>query len=968
MLRSHLLVLSALLLTAACDNVGRAFDPVVDPNNPNNEGGESAIQVVPVGGDVRDGRPLVREVYPQGSGWPTTVPVVVEFSESVNEVSLLPTTPNGVDGRIGVRVQGTQQLLPAQYDLLGGGKLLVIRPVTRLTNEGFPIYEVVLFEDARDVDGLRFQVTGGERVLADFQVNQGESIADGAVVAVFPRDNFGEHPRENDVFVVFDKPADAAALVAANLAVQPEGAAPVAADLSTPLSLLGVPDTRVVEIAPESPLDASQRYELVVASAIAFGSSGALSNGASPFSAFDTVAPARPTQVRLAATAPGFENRVNIGNVASAKLEVGLPADAAEGDVVFARVYGGDASTAATFDEAFVGASVTLAAADVAAGAVLVDFSGALGTAASPTLDEGALTFVAQLRRGADRSGFSHSDASARPALDVTPPSLVAAGPPGSGDDVFADGEWLAFYGVASEELAAATLDDGVAQAVELFGSSGGGRFLMRPLELGRSPVARPYTLSLTDASGNVSVNPPASGQIVQRGLVTGALAGTLNVRAFDRATLLPVADATILVDPATPTVPASGQLVGTTDQDGLAEFTTPLTAHTVTVLHPDYDLVSLVDTRAGEVSLPLTPRSGATATVTGNVFFEPAPGVTALVGSTGLADRGVLGVQTSAGTASSIPAFEVLPNRPLVLTAFGGGFEPTATPGYALSGCQLLGPTLIAPTAPPSPAEPGGASTVTLALLPVPPVISPNPATDPSLLSPYAVDFGLAVGLDTGDLVGGGPRVRCASSLLGFTGQALTGVGVATAGAGAVYDLNVTYSLPILTGLAAYSPLAWIVGEAEDGAGRVSRARALVVPALQVVAPGAPSPLAIPTVSGAGPTAAPAVTFEDVLDASTVIGGAALTDLTIVDPNGRRWQVLVPDRDGATGQVSVQLPDVSSSPNVGLEVGEWDVTAESRVFLAGNVASVDDFLLTERFRQEVNYAKSAAVTLTVTN
>jgi hypothetical protein len=109
-------------------------------------------------------------------------------------------------------------------------------------------------------------------------------------------------------------------------------------------------------------------------------------------------------------------------------------------------------------------------------------------------------------------------------------------------------------------------------------------------------------------------------------------------------------------------------------------------------------------------------------------------------------------------------------------------------------------------------------------------------------------------------------------------------------------------------------------------------------------------------------------VTFEDVLDASTVIGGAALTDLSIVDPSGRRWLVLVPDRDGATGQVSVQLPDVSSAPNAGLEVGEWGVTAESRVFLAGNAASVDDFLLTERFRQEVNYARSAAVTLTVTN
>ena len=115
MLRNRLLLLLALTLsTAACDNVGLAFDPNVDPNNPANEDGESAVQVVPVGGDTRDGRPQVREVYPQGSGWPSTVPIVVEFSESINRASIFPTSANGVDGRIGVRIRGTGQL-PVSY-------------------------------------------------------------------------------------------------------------------------------------------------------------------------------------------------------------------------------------------------------------------------------------------------------------------------------------------------------------------------------------------------------------------------------------------------------------------------------------------------------------------------------------------------------------------------------------------------------------------------------------------------------------------------------------------------------------------------------------------------------------------------------------------------------------------------------------------------------------------------------------
>ena len=56
MLRNRLLLLFALsLASAACDNVGRVFDPSIDPTSPTNEAGESPVQVVPVGGDARDG-------------------------------------------------------------------------------------------------------------------------------------------------------------------------------------------------------------------------------------------------------------------------------------------------------------------------------------------------------------------------------------------------------------------------------------------------------------------------------------------------------------------------------------------------------------------------------------------------------------------------------------------------------------------------------------------------------------------------------------------------------------------------------------------------------------------------------------------------------------------------------------------------------------------------------------------------
>ena len=94
--------------------------------------------------------------------------------------------------------------------------------------------------------------------------------------------------------------------------------------------------------------------------------------------------------------------------------------------------------------------------------------------------------------------------------------------------------------------------------------------------------------------------------------------------------------------------------------------------------------------------------------------------------------------------------------------------------------------------------------------------------------------------------------------------------------------------------------------------------------------------------------------------------GGLAWVDVTVTDPSGRAWRVLAPDRDGAGGQDSLQLPDVSAAPDPGLAVGDWAAVVESRVFLSTSGATLDDLVLTERFRQEVTYARSASVTLTV--
>lgn len=940
------------LLAVACDNVGRAFDPNVDPGGSTGETGISNVQVVAAGGSVRDGRPQVRAAYPEGAGWPRTVPIVVEFSESVNEATLEPTSPAGFDGRIGVRVQGSTELLPATYDWLVGGRLLVLRPVGGLQPDPALFYEVVLFPDARDVDGVRFQVTGDEQVLSEFQVNQDETIQDGRILAIYPRDNFDALERESPFVVVFDRPANAASLQPSELLLAPDGGAAI--DLTVlpalPVSAAtGGPDLRAVQLVPQVALTASTSYRFTVTENITFGASGNLDfNGRTPFSVFDTIAPSRPLRVELGNPSAGYDNKINLANFAAVQLQVEVGADALVGDVVDVRIYGGDAATEASFDLTYVERSVTLTAAG--AQSFAVDFTGDLGTIGDTTFDDGAVTFAAQLRRSGEASGFVHHPAGASPVVDLSPPTLLQAGPPGNGTDVYTDHEQLLIYGQASEELAAAdyaaTLTTPTAG---MFGASGDGTFLTEPLLLGRQTAPVPYNTVLTDTAGNASAS--ITGNIVQRGLLTGALAGTLTVEAYDEVSLAPIEGATVVVEGLTPAL---------TGADGRVAFAVAGSSHTVTIVRAGYDLITVAGTQAAFVSLPLRPIGGGTATLRVAVGFDAAAGQTALVGSTALAAGDVLAVATPSTAPTVAPSTTVLANRPQVVTAFAGTFEPTAAPTFAFQGCTLLGPTLSGTTAPIAPVADGGEVDVLLPL-----IVAPAPTVG-GLIGVNSEDFSAATGLDLAGLVAGGPRCRVTTSLAGFRGQLLMGVGFATATGGGAYDVDVNYSLQALAGLAPLSPSSWLVTEAEDGAGRISRVRAFLNAAAGSVLASVGAP-AIPSIATPGAAAAsPTVVFDDVLDASLVAGGAgvAISDVTAIDGSGRRWTVLVPDRDVAGGTESLTFPDLGAI--VGLASGTWNVVVESRLFLTLGLATVDDFVLLERFRQEVNYSRSTAVVFDV--
>lgn len=949
-----------LLGLSACDNVGRAFDrDVGDGGGGGGTTGPSIVQEVPVGGDVRDGRPRVRTTAPRGGGWPTVVPIVVEFSESMNEASIAPTRAGGTDGKVFVRLKGTTTVLPALYDFVAEGRVLVLRPTPALANTPDSSYEVVLLPGVRDVDGTRYQVET-EEVLAEFTVDEDEAETDGRILATYPRDNVRDATAETAVWLFFTKAANAASVSATTFQVRDAAGARVLGDIDVPLVVSGIDDPRIVRFVPEDPLAVGGRHEVTVDEGITFGASGVLDfSGRTPFARFDTVGVAAPTAVDVANFTSGFPGKVNRDNLANLQLKVTLPASAAVSDRVAVRIYGGDRSTASTSDQIFVERVVAVAAAG--AQDLTVDFSGSLGSVDRARLDDGSIGLAAQLRRGDQHSGFAHAAAAVDPRFDVTLPTLRRIGPPGADGtrQAITDQDSLVMFGSASEEIGTATLTDGVT-TVNLFASASDGRFAMQPLPRAPLGTTRTWSLLLIDKAGNQAAS-AETGPILRRGFVTGTLAGTLAVEIYDDATLLPLAGVTVVVDPDAPTVPATGQQVAITDGDGRATFAVGSTTATITAIRSGYHLRSLYRTSSASVSLPLRPQVDATSTFRGTAALAPTPGVTALIGHSGFDDPLTLAVNTTSTASTAIPSTPIRPNRPQVVTAVAGLTDPTALPAFTSHGCQQLGTTLLTLTPPAAPAAPGQESNQTLALI-------PSTGATGSPIGTITKNFGLSSGLDTASLVGNKPVVRATVSLSGFGGQVLFGSGFASLVTGASYDIQSTYSLALAIGLTGFTPVAWIVADARDTGGRVSRTRTLVIPAFGVTDDRQPPP-SIPAITApSGPfTGAPAVTFLDHLavDTGGNPGFLGLGELLAQDPDGRQWSVWYEDDDAAGGSRTVQFPDLAAASVTGLRPGTWSVRADARLFLA-LAGTTGDIVLAEARRMEITYARSATVSFTV--
>lgn len=945
---SLLSLLSLFVVVAACDNVARVWDR--DGGSGGGGGGEendaTAVRVPANNEVVRSTRPSVVFAGPDGSGLPATTPVVVLFDETMNADSIR-ASEGETPKHLYVRAQGSEVALPGAYRFFLDGRCVVFTPTA-----GFPrsTYEVVIGTQVADLDKQRAQRGG---VVATFTTD-GTPEAGLRVLATVPNDKERFVRQGSQILTILTAPVDESTVSETSFFLQDSSNARVAAEIVYPVVVQTVRDTRFLALEPDDPLDEGASYRLSVTNDMRFGEVRLDPVRRNPIASF-TVTEVQPTtSTALGNASAGFPLGLNRDVLPALSFDVATPSVTRSGDKVVVRLYGLD-SRLTTDTRSFVAASATATQDGVAT--VAVSLADAIGSVDSPRLKAGDLTAVTWIERGSDVSGARRLQ---NLRLDVTAPTVSTLGPPGDATSFVTDLGFSALFGTANEELGQLELGIG-STTLGLAGADATGRFWSQPILLTRSATPVPFTLAFVDRAGNRGAA-TINASITQRGYLSGDVTstGSLEVEVYDDATLQVLAGARVLVEPGLPQKPAQGRVVGTSDANGLAAFpgrTDP--SHTVTVIADGYHLETIVATTASRISMPLRRISSATASARINLVF--VTGSRSRVGLNVLEDE-ALGSSVATAT-SSVRVLEnaaLRPNRPVFLSGFAGTFPPTTKPSFDSGGTQAgatssgVGRAGV-PFASPAP---GSSIETSVGMLPA---TQNNVALFRNLAAAYQLDFGVATGLDTGNLVAA-PTVSFELTLSGLAGACYVGPGIASGGP-ASFTIDGSYSSTAVTDFTNQGPLLWSTVQATDRSGNSSRNRSFFASApLGIVTRLAPA-AAIPTiVTPSGPfTGSPAVTVADRLDATVIANGLALRRLTARDGDGRRWHVLSFDGDAATGSDTLQFPDLDGAGATGLRVGTWSIDAADRLIVSPGFGS-GALVFEDLRRLEATWAKAAAV------
>lgn len=949
-IRVPLVFACLLAVLAACDNVGRAWDRKGGGGGGKDESPATAIRVPEAGDVVRSTRPSILLASPSGSALPPTTPVVLLFDETMNADSIRASTGD-TPSHLFVRAQGSDAAVPGVYRFFLDGRCVVFTPTT-----GFPraTYEVVVGSQVADLDKQKVLKAG---VVTTFTTD-GTVEAGLRVIAAVPSDKERFVRQVSSILTVLSAPVDETTVDETTYFLEDSSNAKVEADIKYPVTVQNVRDTRFLELDPKNDLDGGATYRLSITNGIMADKVRLDPGRRNPIVSFTTSSAESPSTVAIGNPTAGFPLGINRDNLPALAAAVSAPAATRTGDKVVARVYGFDASK--TVDtQFFVGnsASATKAGADT----VSVALGSELGAVDAPRLKDGAVSLVAWIERGSEVTGAIRIDDL---SFDVTPPELTTLGPPGDATTFVTDLGFSALFGTASERLGKLELTVG-ATTLGLAGTDETGRFWSQPVLLTRSATPVAFALAMFDRAGNRAAA-TTNGRIVQRGFLTGSVTATntIDVEVYDEATFEVVPGARVLVEPGLPQKPSIGRVLATTDANGMASFTGRTDPnYSVTVIADGYHLRTVLATTAARISLPLRPIADATSIATVNLTF--LNGSRTRVGINVL-DDDTLGssVATTAASVRKLTNVAIRPNRPVFLSGFAGTFPPTQKPTYDSGGTQI-GATSSGrgSNGVPLPSPSGGATVeTTVAMLPA--SQGPTPLFR-NLAASYAVDFGVAAGLDTANLVDA-PRVSFEMTLSGLAGSCYIGPGIASGGP-ANFTIDGSFSSTALADFSEQGQVLWSTVQATDRSGNSSRNRSYFASALLGAVTRLAPAAGVPTIlAPAGTfTGSPAVQFSDRLDASAISPGLAVRELRARDPAGRRWTVLGFDGDAAGGTDTVQFPDLSGAGVTGLSAGSWSIDAVDRLLVSPGFGT-GELVFEDLPRLEATWARSAPVVHTV--
>lgn len=612
----------------------------------------------PVDGEwVVDGPPTVSDAFPTGPQQAPTTPVMLVFTETMQEESLdgaFELRPLLGGGTVGPPVLGLASAL------VSDGRVLLLFPPPpdglepgdyqlRRAQDGTPV----------DVTGQALGLAAGQ-VLASFNVTATPPAAP-RLLATFPLDDALDQSATSEIVVVFDRAVQQSSVDAGSFSVEVEGVPPSndppAQPVNARLGVNVVPDTRAFLYRSVDPDGVAVPLGLdadVVLTLSPTGDPIREQDGGilAPTSVnFHTLRFAPPLAVTLLSQPPDAIGLANLTDGDPQELLLELELDDLSTNDSIDLVLFGEQKLENDPEPPFIALQRTLRLSDLTPITIATFTREDIGLQFSDEPDDvrfadGPVTFAFRTRRGTVVTPLVVLDLEPDPdliqdlLLDTEAPEVETLVGSTDTESFRSDQRDLVLAGTADGELRSVevTTPLGSNGAVPPVVGSQGPLFLAAPVPLGQLATGTTsYDFTARDVGFNAA--PAAAGVFTQLGTVgPGAFApgDTLTVLVFDGGTLLPVRDARVLVHSDL----GNGtdfpfHAVATTDLTGLVNVGTDAAASAVivTVDAAGFDLVTLHGVTSTRLSLPLTAARRAPAHATGGVTTSDGAAIALLPG-----------------------------------------------------------------------------------------------------------------------------------------------------------------------------------------------------------------------------------------------------------------------------------------------------------------------------------------------